>query len=331
MKIISLNVNGIMVHLNELELTIRVHKPDVILLQETHKIDREKVNKWSNNLGFAFYHNAPDKQETNLTHFFAGTAIMLKSNLTSEGIVYKTIINYRTCALDLQYQGRSTKIVNIYGPPYSKTPSRVRSQLDFYKNLTSRLASEEYNVDLTILAGDFNAVTDVSDVFQTKNFKLTEGEKALDKYIQESTLFDPYHDYSPNKPINTIRRTNQSRRIDRLYISKSAKTQIRSFSYFPNLISDLHFPAIEITQCKKLKWSMGNWRNNTAHYQNPEFIEIIENRYNLFLGHLESANNLLDWWDDTKVQIKKEAISYGIRQKQIAAAEQQEIEDEIRK
>ena len=124
----SANINGINNSLPQISNLIQDHKIDVLMMQETHRINQPALQAWLNQSNFTLFANAPSVNEA-LPHFKSGTAILLhnRTNFILQPTV-QNIIPYRAQAFKFCVHSVTYLLINVYMP--SGKSSRRRTQRD---------------------------------------------------------------------------------------------------------------------------------------------------------------------------------------------------------
>ena len=305
--ILSANVNGLKSHWVKIKNMIRTRKPDIFCLQETHKIDKIMIDKWASRNNYKIFYNCLDKNEKWIDKqdkkklYFAGTAIFLKYNdvFRNYTILHEILVSHRAQILKFENDKHveSINIINIYAQ------SDVgKSQTDFYKKMSNDIDSNNKN---TVICGDFNMILDPIDCKNTHKFILTAAAKVWRDFTIRSESIDIFRYKYPKKKIYTVYKKHQSRRIDRIYISKNLEYFVKDTRYEINYFSDHLFQQkLVLIQNKKLKWGSGIWRNNVSHFKELRLEELISELFYRAKNEKVEFDSIHSWWDYVKSKIR---------------------------
>ena len=124
------NINVINNSLPQISNLIQDHKIDVLMMQETHRINQSinqpALQTWLKQSDFTLFANAPSVNEA-LLHFKSGIAILLhnRTNFVLQPTV-QNIIPYRAQAFKFCVHSVTYLLINVYLP--SGKSSRRRTQ-----------------------------------------------------------------------------------------------------------------------------------------------------------------------------------------------------------
>ena len=149
----SANINGINNSLPQISNLIQDHKIDVLMIQETQRINQPALQARLNQSDFTLFANAPSVNEA-LPHFKSGIAILLRHRTnfvlqpTVQNIIPYTAQAFKFCAHSVTYL-----LINVYMP--SGKSSRRRTQRDqMFIALQNYIENESF--DYLFVVGDFN-------------------------------------------------------------------------------------------------------------------------------------------------------------------------------
>lgn len=108
----------------------------------------------------------------------------------------------------------------------------------------------------------------------------------------------------------------QSRRIDRIYLSERLLARVKSTTYKLNTISDhIFMQQIQIITPNNIKWGHGIWKNDTRHLQDEELYTKIEETHQRCTEQKCFFNDVYQWWDYLKKEMKKQLKSHSWQKK----------------
>lgn len=267
-NIATININAISneTKLNSLRSFIRLTDLDIILLQEVE----------NSNLvlpGFNVLSNVDEHKR--------GTAIALKAHIRFSNV--RRSVDSRIIAVTLS---NSVTICNVYAPSGTlNAAARERlfnSTLPFYLQISS---------DHYILGGDFNCVTSSKDSKGNNNHSF-----ALKNLIDNLALKDAWEVLMGNRTAFSFIRPNCASRLDRLYISESLVTSLRTSEYLATSFSD--HKAFKSRCCLPSQGrahGRGFW-SIRAHVLTEENLAEFELKWNRWLREKQNYGRWIDWW-----------------------------------
>lgn len=267
-NIATININAISNEnkLNSLRSFIRLTDLDIILLQEVE-------NPHLVLPGFNVLSNVDEHKR--------GTAIALKAHIRFSNV--RRSVDSRIIAVTLS---NSVTICNVYAPSgtlNAKARERLfNSTLPFYLQISS---------DHYILGGDFNCVTSSKDSKGNSNNSL-----ALKNLIDNLALKDAWEVLKGNRTVFSFIRPNCASRLDRLYISESLVTSLRTAEYLVTSFSD--HKAFKVRCClpnQGRAHGRGFW-SIRAHVLTEENLAEFESKWNRWLREKQNFGSWIDWW-----------------------------------
>ena len=110
------NINGINNSLPQISSIIHDDKIDVLMIQETHRINQPALQAWLNQSDFTLFANAPSVNEA-LPHFKSGIAILFhnRTNFVLQPTV-QNIIPYTAQAFKFCVHSVTFLLINVYMP-----------------------------------------------------------------------------------------------------------------------------------------------------------------------------------------------------------------------
>jgi len=133
-----LNVNGIDAHWVLFTQHILTANADMVLIQETHRINKPRFLAWAQKHGYDVYFNCLSRNEKwtdqpdNKSQYYLGTLILLKTNFNLQIKIEHTIhLPHRLQSISLHEDDKELHVFNVYGPSDVCAPQTI-----FYKMLT---------------------------------------------------------------------------------------------------------------------------------------------------------------------------------------------------
>ena len=270
---------------------------DIVLLQETH-VQMEDIPKWKKQWKYYSIWNPGESNKT------CGIGILINGHKQITVTDYSKDMNGRVINIKLQYKSQNIQIVSVYAPdkPYLRET--------FFKNLKTYL----FDDTPIVIGGDFNMVE-----CSTKDRKggvpshtHKQGIVQLQYLKQEFELEDKWRAENDQRLDYTWtsrkQHDNIHSRLDRFYISKNIQ-HIKTESLY-NIWSDHKILNTVIKLGKPDKRGQNYWKLNTdilndARYR-AEMTTFINKQKDLKQGY----ENIIEWWDMTKVHIKMYTKKY---------------------
>ena len=209
----SANINGIDNCLPQISNLIQDHKIDVLMMQETHRINQPALQAWLNQSKFTLFANAPSVNEA-LPHFKSGIAILLhnRTDFVLQPTV-QSIIPYRGQAIKFCVHSVTYLLINVYMP--SGKSSRRRTQRDqMFVAIQNYIENESF--DYLFVVGDFNVTLSRPD--SSSSPVKSVAYFSLKTLLQQNNLKDSFRIFNSQSKIFSYIRSNAVSRLDRIYI-----------------------------------------------------------------------------------------------------------------
>ena len=272
------------------------HRPDVILLQETHWTDELEMQiqrEWDGEV--VFNHG---------TNTARGVAILLHSRLECSVKQKRSDNEGRILNIVLELDGRTLNIINIYAP---QTDSERRI---FFSGLDNFISEDFEN----IIGGDYNCIVNTRlDKYggnpNARNYAAT----ILNGMCSRHNLSDIWRRRNKDKRCFTwtsqhlttdrIIRT----RIDKFLISNSLNQSVLDalIKPFPHSDHDGVWLSFNFDQVKR---GPGYWHFNGDLLSNAAFESEINEFWIFWKTKYEDFADPLIWWDRAKQEFKNIAI-----------------------
>ena len=282
-----------------------------MLLQETH-VQADDIKKWKQEWNYYSIWNPGDSNKT------CGIGILINGKKRITVIDYKKDLSGRIINIKIQYKDQKTQIISVYAP------ARPHLRENFYQNLENYIFADTQ----IIMGGDFNMVECLNK--GRKGGKITHTHKQGIIHLQylkqqEFELEDKWRKENENRVEYTwsSRKQNENihSRLDRFYISKNIKHIKTEFLY--NVWSDHKILSTVIMLGKEDKRGQNYWKLNTEILHDEQYKTEMTAFINKQKTCKQDYENIIEWWDMTKVYIKMytkkycQQINQG-RQKEIA-------------
>ena len=307
-NIATLNVRG----LNNPEQRLRIFtmlnkaKYDFIFLTETH-VSRDSIpslqKQWKGLSGSDSYFSDNNNRTA------LGVAILLGNRYRDVPLVTPQIsIPGRSVSIEIDLASHKHKLLCIYAP---NIPTLRR---EFFEEIT---ANESTTLPL-IIGGDFNFVENPPLDRIGGSGRAEQGSAQLGIFRHSHQLCDSFRMANPQTKLYTFK-GNQTppaqSRIDRIYIPythlKNLKANITPIpnSYTDHYLSHCTFSIPQIRQDPPK--GPGYWKLNASFLEERDFVEIMDRTIDDFIQTEADYQDVHEFWDCLKVDIKETSISYG--------------------
>ena len=293
----SLNVNGLTRKLNKVKDFIKLHKIDILLLQEVHKCDEQLVERFFEEHNLLIKINKIINQHNN----FNGTAIVFNKSITLNYDVQIQILEDNRLQKAVLSNSEHGNIL-LYNT-YFRTGSGsyvIKQRCKTIDLIEKDLKTLSYcNV---FIGGDFNFVTNILD----SNCDIDENSLDVNRwlhFVNSFNFFDSFRELYGNDRVYTkITNGRITRRIDRIY----SNSKVLDYTHIPipHTFSDHCFsPGVMFHGSKFVKWGPGSWKVNSTLFTTNN-IKTVNHMWSTFRA-FDGNDNILVWWDSMKYRLKK--------------------------
>ena len=316
--IITLNAKGLrnQKSRNKVFNQLRGKSAGIICLQETHSQPSDE-RFWPSALGggsmYNFSHGSMNAR---------GVAIFIDKRIDFQVINKYNDTEGRLVTVVLDLKGKKICIACVYSPNLSSDPSDKLAHESFLDHVLEHLQDlkKDYDINDTILAGDFNLIKD--RFFDAAGGNPTIYPKSiarLDKIAEEYELTDIFREMNPTDRLFTfspggLNVRNVFRRLDYIFIPENWKHNVMTTDIIPATHSDHRILRLTMRKGKDSK-GCGLWRHNDLLNTNDAYITEFKD---YFPGWANEANTLDDprtRWDFIKWKIKTHSRDFSIRLK----------------
>lgn len=307
---VSVNVRGISNKQKFERLLHLTHDSNVLCIQETYWND-EIVNDlrriWD---GDIYFNNDRLRRR--------GVAILIKRGISEQVKIEYKDENGRILAVSFEIDGKVKVICNVHAP------NEEKEKYIFFKQLSVLMESWEE----VLLMGDFNTVLERIDVDDFMIYRHDRGRDELYEMMEKYELLDVWRErnkckreYSRKQIVN--RKLKQSR-IDLFICEKKIEKYVMDVYYKFYGESDHEILRIKI-DFSGVEKGKGVWIFNTEVLQNEVYRMEIES---IIINSVENemyGENISQWWDRLKLQIKKYTIIFSKKIQKIKRAKEKEL------
>ncbi len=300
LRIGSLNINGGRDSVKRAIVyeTIEHKKLDIVFLQETHSGLMNEI-EW--NLWWKGY-----KLLSHGTNLSRGVGIFFSSTIRVDIISTEEPVKGRLLVVKAQIQGLLVFLINIYAP----TVGQERILFFYLLNETLKKCSSEGCV---VIDGDWNCTINLTIDRNTEEPHI-QSSSALSNLIKEFQLLDMWrikHPYDRQYTwIKTFNRVTAAR-LDRFYVSKYFNSRVIECCICPVGFSDHHLIIMKMTMSNAPRKS-AYWHFNVKLLQDTVFCDNFVFFWDNWKKQKSSFENLKQWWDIGKTQIKMFCLQYSV-------------------
>ena len=299
-RFLSLNVS-LKNNLAGLESLLKVHKLDIILLQEV-RINDDQIDILVGKHGFKGKVNINPEEPS-----LPGTAIVWRSCLPVREI--STIV---TCRAQCAFIG-AYAFLNIYAP--SGSDKKYERGSFFAKEIFRTLALHDNSS--WILGGDFNCVLKPIDVENGTGFQQKKCVQ-LDDLVKALNLQDAFRHLHPAAREYTFFRASATpSRLDRFYLSSALLPRLILFEHVAALsdhcgaVMELLLQNVGDNRVKKVRITT-YWKLNAAILSDEDFLHNFAGVWSGLKTKQVQYNEIADWWDsEAKPGIRDFCIEFS--------------------
>lgn len=263
--------------LDALRSFIRSADLDVIFLQEVH-------NEQLFVPGFTLYFNVDVHQR--------GTAIAVRNQFCVHH-VEKSLDN-RIISMRIGH----VTFINIYAP--SGALLRTARE-DFFNSSVAHYL--RHSTDYVVMGGDFNAIVNLKDATGSSNMS-----PMCKKLMNAAHLTDSWEILNGNRVEFSYIRSNTASRLDRILISNSMKSQVRTANFAVTSFADHKAYMIRmVLPHLGTPPGRGVWRLQTQILDNEEVLHELSRKWHNWVRAKSNYTTWMEWWI---VHTKPKLISF---------------------
>jgi exodeoxyribonuclease-3 len=257
MKVVSWNVNGIRAveRKGALQDFLRIHKPDVLLLQEIKGTPDKFSPYLTKNMLFSQYYHPAEKPG------YAGTGVWVDNASDLEIVGFSTGIpgfedtEGRVSRIDIKKDGKRYAILGVYFPNGGKSSEAWDGKLVFYEDFLNYVNTIRQQGIECIWGGDVNCAHNEIDLARPKENKKSIGflpeERAWVSKVIDTQWVDVFRYRNPEKVVYSwwsmqtrARARNVGWRIDYFFVDQSFETRIKNIEYLTEQMGSDHCPVV---------------------------------------------------------------------------------------
>lgn len=295
LQILSVNVRGLNSDEKRQKLYewLKLSQCDVILLQETHFIEKNEL-KYNTGWYGKIFHSFSDSSHSK------GVSVLFRKNLNVEILNVKKSIDGRKILLNVEFDSEIFTIVNIYAP------NDINKRIDFFKRVYTFITKNCLNENI-IVCGDFNCrFNDKQD--KSKNY--------LINLLKQLDLVDVWDREHPDLKGDTWCNAQDIpfSRIDYIFMSNNFCFQVGNI--IVKKLPGTHSRGTRMSDHRYLKMyfnisknSKGPnyWKLNISYLENKEYKDSIAN----LVDEVDHVHNPIDKWELFKRKVKEFSILYA--------------------
>ena len=203
-----------------------------------------------------------------------GTAIFISKSLDFSIVKFHCDLDGRFQYIDIVIDNVPYKLINIYAP----TNSVLRKE--FFDDIYPYIMSQ----NMKIIGGDFNCIDNpLIDKIGGNIERGTDGCIKIKNIVSDFELFDVYRFLFPNKLNVTWCTRDVSCRLDRVYLSKSLNTSVKSCINLPFDQSDHDGVFVSFKNNVEVKKGKGYWHFNNSVLNDNVFCMKFREFFSQFI------------------------------------------------
>jgi len=300
LSLASININSFNNSYKALPSFLNANNVDILLLQETHRLDCNNIQPWLDKHNLSLFSNAPGMEADH--HFKSGTAILLyHSTMQALNPTTQNIVANRIQILTFTFNQQQFLLANVYLQSGKSSENKCKRE-ELLKILEKYLETQTF--DHFILAGDFNmtlhAIDTTSEISKGKDYH------GLKTILKRHNLKDSYRSIHPNNKTFSYVRHNTPSRLDRFYTTENLTNQLCRAEYIPITFSDHSFsPLIAFQTHVSLKPKQSFiWKLNDS-LQSPKMNkDAFHHLFKQCLGKNLRQIHPIKWWEESKRKFK---------------------------
>uniref|UniRef100_A0A8C6T476 exodeoxyribonuclease III n=1 Tax=Neogobius melanostomus TaxID=47308 RepID=A0A8C6T476_9GOBI len=311
--IISSNVNGINNPIKRKKILeyFKKQQCDILLLQETHLIDKEHEQLKRDWVGKVLYNSYNSKSR--------GVAVLIHKKLDIKILQSNQDPEGRMLVVKLDHLGSQITLINIYAPNADDP--------QFYKNVLLESVQTDAHC---IIGGDFNLILNPSiDKSNNGQIPLSKAAIVLREGMKDLGYLDIWRDRNPNERDYSFfsHVHGVHTRIDMFLISSSLEPNVLACEYLPRILSD-HSP-LKMKLAINRKIYFRRWKLNAHLLNNPVLDNFVQKEITEFLKINTNTASASAVWESLIAYIRGQIISYTAHQKKENKKANTKLEEEI--
>ena len=322
-KVVSFNVRGLNKQKKRRSIFkwIKQKSIDISLLQETYctqKVENVWKNEWGGNIIFS-----------NATNHSRGVAILIKPGVDVDLLdIIKDDIG-RMVLVKLKIQDILFNIINIYAP------NTEANQLDFYRQLKTKLINNIRSDENLLIGGDFNNYfnkrLDKKGGAQAESTKHGDIIDAIKDIMGIFNLNDIWRLKNPTKRRFTWRQKTPPIycRLDFFLISDTLNDMVEDADILPGLRSDHSPVTLALSSIKDQPKGRGMWKLNNSFLEEDKYIQEITNELGVWKTECQDMDSRCKW-EYLKYKIRQFSIKYGKEKSQGMKNKASELETRLK-
>ena len=319
LKVGSLNINGGRAPARRAAVAElgRSKHLDVLFVQETHSSVDNQV-AW----GLDWGGQVVLSHGNNLS---AGVGVLFSRHLHPTDVAASEPEPGRVQVVRATIRGSPFIFINVYAP------TSGTERVAMFSRLSTLLRQLHGSGAVLVLGGDWNCTGDAS---RDRNSEEPHPSSAslLSRVVEENDLLDTWRELHPSARQYTWVRVSSgavsAARLDRVYISRSARTLLSRASITPVGFSDHHLVGVElVSQVPPPRPAY--WRFRVQLVQDQAFCSAFSLFWKQWRLERGGFGDLVQWWEVGKVQVRQFCLQFQTQSSTLASECVQELEQEV--
>ena len=324
LSIISINCNGLRStkKIDHVFTFFHIRKFDIMCLQETFWDDDFVTNsvstKWDGEIYFSNFQGITTKQSK-------GVAILFRHGLDLKIDSATEIIKGRALEVHFETEDNNFRIFSLYAP------NNVHDRSKFFQDISTSLTGVATD-DNTIVAGDYNVVTDSID----RSSKM-HSDPSRSKFLQllnSNFLEDIWRKQHPTTIEYTWRRYRKNNKLSQSRIDKILINQHNSQCAITTSIIPFTWSDHDIVQVcynpNNVSIGPGVWKFNKTLLTDEEFCTAIKSCITNFKQKPSYNESTFEWYEELKTRFKNIAIYHSKKNAKELYRHRKDLEKKIK-
>ena len=226
----------------------------------------------------------------------------------------------RMVVVDLERNGEKYRIINVYAPNVEK------ERKIFFKKIPRWCNNQ------CLVIGDLNVVLSKRDLSTQNVYKEDASRQIIYNVITDNNLVDIWRILNPNKRCYSRQQIVQGKlkqtRIDLCLVSSALASQIKHAEYSSSRWSDHSFLEVRVGVPGESR-NGGLWCFNCSLLEEDKFRNKIRKLLKAMTEELPFAEDVIEWWEEAKLRIKKACINYSKQKRWLEKREELETKKQI--
>ena len=290
---------------------LRETNADVVLLQETHS-EKCSHRMWRNEWrGHALFSDGASNAR--------GVAILFKDSFSRKITKVYRDEEGRYLDVTILIEDQNLRILNVYAPNADEP--------NFFIQLFNRIQASED--DHILIGGDLNIILNPDLDRRGGRKNLTKSAIFVNEFLDQNDWADIWTQYNPDIFQFTWKGSRPliMSRLDYFLAPLCTLSLVTDVKILPAKVSD-HCPIVVTINTEHTLRGPGYWKLNVKHLENKEFLDEVNETFDIIKNRYNSINPL-DRWDAIKTEVRGTAIHASHRYASERKIKRQKMENQL--